>query len=89
MESQQNQNQEKNNPLNTYARYSNIAFKMVAIIGIGVYGGVKLDEKYPNKYKLFTIILSLFSIGVALYIVIRQVQDSTKKQENSNDKSNP
>lgn len=88
MGSHQNQNQKKNNPLNTYARFSGIAFQMIAIIGLGVYAGIKLDEKYPNKYRLFTLILSLSSIGIALYTVIRQVTDFTKKQENSNGKNN-
>ncbi len=82
----QNQNQKKNNPLNSYAHFSGIAFQMIAIIGIGVFLGIKLDEKFPNKYQLFTIILSLLSIGVALYNVFRQVTDFTKKQQKSNDK---
>jgi len=86
VESQDNQNQKKNNPLNTYARFSGIGFQMIVIIGLGVYLGVKLDEKYPNKYKLFTIILSLLSIAIALFNVIRQVTDITNKQKNSNDK---
>ena len=85
MGSQRDQNQKKSNPLNTYAQFSGIGFQMIAIIGLGVYFGVKLDEKIPNKYKLFTIILSLSSIGIALYNVIRQVKVYTKKQ-NSNDK---
>jgi F0F1-type ATP synthase assembly protein I len=59
---------------------------MIAIIGIGVYLGIKLDEKYPNKYKLFTLILSLLAIGIALYSVIRQVSDFSKKQKKSDDK---
>lgn len=59
---------------------------MIVIIGLGVYLGVKLDEKYPNKYKLFTIILSLLSIALALFNVIKQVTDFSKKQKNSNDK---
>jgi hypothetical protein len=46
---------------------------MIAIIGLGVYGGMKLDERYPNKHQTFTIICSLASIGVALYHVIKQV----------------
>jgi len=61
---------------------------MIAIIGLGVYLGIKLDEKYPNKYKLFTIVLALLSIAMALYNVIRQVRDFTDKQQNSNDKKN-
>jgi F0F1-type ATP synthase assembly protein I len=59
---------------------------MIAIIGIGVYLGVKLDKKYPNKYKLFTLIFSLLAIGIALYSVIKQVSDFSHKQKKSNDK---
>ena len=88
MDSPQNQNQKKNNPLNSYAQFSGMAFQMIAIIGLGVYGGIKLDEKYPNKYRMFTLLLSLFAIGIALYNVIRQVNDFSKKQQNSNDKKN-
>jgi len=58
---------------------------MIVIIGLGVFGGVKLDEKYPNKYRLFTIILSLLAIGGALYSVIRQVTDFSNKQNKSDD----
>lgn len=88
MQPQEEQKQEKNNPLNAYARFSAIGFQMIVVIGLGVYAGVKLDEKYPNKYKLFTIFFSLFAIAIALYSVIRQVTDLSKKQKNSNDKRN-
>jgi len=86
VEPQEDHNQKKNNPLSTYVQFSGIAFQMIAIIGIGVYLGVKLDEKYPNKYKLFTLIFSLLAIGIALYSVIRQVSEVTNKQKKSNDK---
>jgi len=87
-EQKDKQNRERSSQLNTYARFSGIAFQMIAIIGLGVYLGIKLDEKYPNKYKLFTIVLALLSIAMALYNVIRQVRDFTDKQQNSNDKKN-
>ena len=57
----------------SYARFSGIAIQMFAIIGIGSYIGVKLDEKYPNKNNLFTISLSLFSVIVAIIYVIRRI----------------
>ena len=87
MGQQENQNQKKNNPLNDYARFSAIGIQMIVIIGLGVYAGIKLDEKYPNKYKLFTIMFSLLAIGIALYSVIRQVTEITTKKK-SNDKRN-
>jgi hypothetical protein len=54
---------------------------MIAIIGLGTYGGFKLDERYPNKHSLFTIICSLASVGIAMYFVIKQVLDVSKKSK--------
>ena len=67
-----------NDRLNTYARFSGIGFQMIAIIGIGVYGGMKLDERFPNDHQIFTIICSLLAIGIGLYHVIAQVNRWTK-----------
>jgi len=60
---------------------------MIAIISLGVYAGIKLDEKYPNKYNLFTLICSLVAIGMALYFVINKVSNISKK-DNSNEQRN-
>ena len=75
------QKQNKDSRINSYARFSGIAFQMTAIIGIGSFGGVKLDEYYPNKYSVFTIICSLISIGIALYYVIKQVTSFSNKED--------
>jgi hypothetical protein len=58
---------------------------MLAIIAIGVWGGFKLDEKYPNDYQIFTIICALASIGIALYTVIKQVTKFSNQKNKSND----
>jgi len=58
--------------LNDYARYSGMAFEMVAIILAGVFGGTKLDELADTK-PLFTVVLSLISVTAAIYIVIRDL----------------
>jgi len=52
---------------------------MVAIIVLGSFGGVKLDETYPNKYSIFTILCSLASVGISMYYVIRQVNSNKEK----------
>ncbi len=44
---------------------------MAVTIGLGCWGGYKLDQTYPNKYHVYTIILSLFSIFAALYLVLK------------------
>lgn len=75
------QKQNKDSRINSYAKFSGIAFQMTAIIGLGSFGGVKLDEYYPNKYSVFTIICSLVSIGIALYYVIKQVTGFSNKED--------
>lgn len=58
-------------PLSAYAKYSALGIQMALIIGGGCYGGFKLDEYYKNITPVFTIILSLVSIGLAMYIVLK------------------
>jgi hypothetical protein len=71
----------KKSQLNTYAKFSGIAFQMIAVIGLGSYGGVKLDEQYPNLYPMFTLICSLASVAMAMYLVIKQVGGTSKNNE--------
>ena len=71
----------RNNPLNSYARYSGIAFQMVAIIGLGAYGGMKLDEAFPNKYRIFTLVLSLLSVVIAMYFAIQLASRGSESQK--------
>jgi len=54
---------------------------MLVIIGLGSFGGVKLDEAYPNEYSVFTIICSLVSIAIAMYLVIRQASNFSKEND--------
>jgi hypothetical protein len=44
---------------------------MVIIILAGTFGGIKLDSKLNLQFPVFTIILSLLSVGFAIYIVIK------------------
>ena len=58
-------------PLNAYAKFSALGIQMLVIIGGGCYSGYKLDEYYQNTTPVFTIILSLVSIAIAMYIVLK------------------
>ena len=80
-----NQIQKKKERLNNYARFSGVGFQMLATIGVGVWGGVKLDNIYPNNYQVFTVICALISIGVTLYLVIKQVTKFSNQKNNTND----
>lgn len=70
---EQSPNRKPQKPLNSYAKYSSLGMQMALIIAGGSYGGHKLDEHYQNRTPVFTIILSLLSIALALYLVLREV----------------
>ncbi len=73
-----------NRSLNNYARYSSIAFEMLFIIAIGVFGGVKLDERLQTM-PLFAIICSLAGLAIAFYVVIKDVLHQNKSDHGEKD----
>ncbi len=72
----------KKKQLDSYVKFSGIAFQMIAVIALGSYGGVKLDETYPDLYPIFTLVCSLASVAIAMYLVIKQV-GKTSNQNNT------
>lgn len=73
--------QKKNSALNTYAKYSAIAFQMLAIIGIGSFVGVKCDAYFGLENNLWTIILSLCATILAVVFVIRRIIANSKTDD--------
>tara|TARA_R110000868_G_scaffold241813_1_gene497316 strand:+ start:1775 stop:1939 length:165 start_codon:yes stop_codon:yes gene_type:complete len=51
---------------------------MFVIIAIGTFVGVKLDEKFPNKHNLYTLVLSLSSVILAIVSAIRRIIAASK-----------
>ena len=49
-----------------------MAFQMLAIILVGVFGGWKLDQLLSTK-PLFTILLSIISVVLAIYFVVKDL----------------
>ena len=74
MSEQKNQNSEQKNKkaLKNYAKYSAIGFQMMAIIIIGIFGGMKLDQLITKmEFPLFTMVLSISSVVFATYYAIK------------------
>lgn len=69
---QQKQQQKLKNNLNTYAKYSGLAFEMLFIIGAGVFGGIKLD-KAINTSPIFTAIFSFIGVILAIYFAVKDL----------------
>ena len=77
---EEQQHQKKKNPKETenkgirdFARYSGIAFQMIAIILVATWGGIKLDKLTGFEKPVFTIILSLFGVIAAIYLTVRDL----------------
>ncbi len=67
-----NSNKNSKSQLKDYAKYSSIGFEMVIVILGAVFGGIKLDEWVSGMgFPLFTLVLSLVGIGLAIYIGIK------------------
>ena len=77
----QKRSSKKPTPLNKYARFSGMAVQMGVTIGLGAWGGSKLDEVYQIESKLFTIILSLLGIAAGLYLVLKEIIKMQKEDE--------
>lgn len=60
---------------NAYAKYSALAFQMLATILAFTYGGYKLDQWQGNEIPGWTLAFSLISIAASLYLFIRGARE--------------
>jgi hypothetical protein len=59
--------------VNTLVRYSGLFFQMFFIIGIFAIAGYQVDEQVDNKKMIYTAGLSLLGVIVAIYHVLKEV----------------
>lgn len=73
-----NENKQKSNEsgMKGYARYSSVAFQMIASVGIMAAIGWWLDGYVRTEKPYFTAAFSLVGVIAGLYLVIKEV---TKK----------
>ncbi|RYU92990.1 AtpZ/AtpI family protein [Emticicia agri] len=67
---------EENNDMKntkTWLKFTQIGLQMILTIGLGTWFGYWLDGRAANKTPVWTLVLSLTSIGISLYNVIRQL----------------
>jgi len=70
----------KKKQLNSYVTYSSLATQMAVIIAAGAFFGDYLDKKYTLDTPIYTIILSLLSIFLALYYVLKKIINHNEKK---------
>lgn len=69
---------QKNRPVNDYVRYSSMAFEMIVMVLIAIFGGRALDNYLELNFKLFTLIFSVLAITLVIYKFIRLVSNDKK-----------
>lgn len=65
--------------LSKWIQFSQAGLQMAVTIAVFTLGGVWLDNEYQGVAPLFTVILSLVGVFVAMYSVIRQVINMSKE----------
>jgi hypothetical protein len=58
--------------IDNFIRYSGLAFEMVAIMGFGVWVGIKIDQWLELSFPAFTLGLMILSVIGAIYHAIRK-----------------
>jgi len=58
--------------LDDFIRYSNMAFEMIAIMGIGTWSGILIDDWLELGFPVFTLVLMVLSVVGAIYHAIRK-----------------
>lgn len=58
--------------LRDYARYSNLAFKWIAVILVCFFGGMKLDKVLHLEFPLFTLVLAMSGLFLSMYLLIKE-----------------
>ncbi len=64
----------ENQSMNAYAKYSAVGFQMIAIIGIFTYAGYKIDQSAHHSVQWVTATLALIGVFISLYIVIKSLK---------------
>lgn len=68
------------NPYNSYARYSGMAVQMIMIIFAGSFGGHKIDQWLGLPFPIFTVILSLGSVALAIWLLIKEFNNNQENE---------
>ncbi|MES3018777.1 MAG: AtpZ/AtpI family protein [Bacteroidota bacterium] len=62
------------NALTGYAKYTGVAFQMMAIIGAFAFIGYKIDQYYDHKPQWVTAIACVIGVCFSIYQTIRQLK---------------
>lgn len=59
--------------LSKFLYFSGMGFQMVAVIGLFVFIGYKIDESKNSDKPIFTAVFGLLGVGISLYSAIKSI----------------
>ena len=65
----------------TILRFSSVGIQMGIVIGASAWGGSEVDKLQTNQKPVWTIVLSLLGVALALYLVIKEALKLSKDDE--------
>jgi len=74
------QKKKNENPLAFYAKYSSLGLQMLVIILAGAFGGRALDNMLEWKFPVFTVMLTVLAVIMAIVYGIREFFRQDKKK---------
>ncbi len=72
-ETKRNKDNQRKKQLRDYARYSNLAFKLIVVVLAGFFGGMKLDDVLNLSTPIFTLVLAVSGLFISLYLLIKDL----------------
>jgi len=72
MSAQEDQS-DKNKPVNAYMKYSGLAFQLLVSIGVFGWLGYKLDQYLDFEFPIFMLLFGLLAFGGMLYQVYKSL----------------
>ena len=73
LEKKKKSDKNNNRLLKNNAKYLNIAFQMIAIMLLCVFGGIKLDSVISWNFPVFTLLLTISGVIIAIFYVIKDL----------------
>lgn len=65
---------DEKNALNSYAKYTGVAFQMMAIIGFFAFIGYQADKYFQHQTQWITALSSVVGVCFSIYNTIRQLK---------------
>ncbi len=71
-----NKDKKENDRWRMVAKYTSAAFQMAAIIVLGALGGRYLDQYFGTSFRIWTVVLTILSVFLALYLFIKDIMNN-------------